>query len=130
MLLTLARGRAPGLTPAGGGSAHQLVGSRIPEKFPPLAGAFAVFLFGSRHDGSDETMKMDVGLRRRRAMLPLRRLEAPALITALESIRGGESIRPIDDVGRMRGRQTGRMRGRQTGEETDRSPSLRFTSTV
>lgn len=62
MLLSLARGRAPGLTPAGGGSAHQLVGSRIPEKFPPLAVAFAVFLFGSRHDGSDETMKMDVGL--------------------------------------------------------------------
>lgn len=42
------------LTPAGGGSAHELVSSRVPEELPPLARAFAVLLFGAGHDGDDE----------------------------------------------------------------------------
>lgn len=54
-----------GLTPAGGGSAHKFVGPRVPEEFPPLAGAFAVFLFGPRHDGSNQTMKTDVTFSKR-----------------------------------------------------------------
>lgn len=54
-----------GLTPAGGGSAHKFVGPRVPEELPPLAGAFAVFLFGPRHDGSNQTMKTDVTFSRR-----------------------------------------------------------------
>lgn len=48
------RERERELTPARGGSTHQLVGSWVPEEIPPLARAFAVFLLGSGHDSDDE----------------------------------------------------------------------------
>lgn len=42
------------LTPARGGSAHQLVSSWVPKEIPPLARAFALFLLGSGHDCDEE----------------------------------------------------------------------------